>query len=90
MKAEAAAAVGIEIQLVELARTTSKRKLLARISELNRASDVHGVIVQLPLDSDHCINEHEVTNAVAEHKDVDGSRRYRPVLCFAFCCLVRS
>ena len=80
MKARAAATVGIEIQLVELARTASKPELLARISELNRAPDVHGVIVQLPLESDHLIDEFEITNAVAEHKDVDGSRRYAPVI----------
>lgn len=47
-------------------------QLLARIRSLNMDYDVHGIIVQLPLDSTHAIDETLITNAVDPNKDVDG------------------
>uniref|UniRef100_A0A3Q2E442 C-1-tetrahydrofolate synthase, cytoplasmic n=1 Tax=Cyprinodon variegatus TaxID=28743 RepID=A0A3Q2E442_CYPVA len=52
-----------------------KLKAAAEVSsekEVNENSSVHGLIVQLPLDSIHKINTEKVTNAVAPEKDVDG------------------
>lgn len=48
------------------------RKLLEVIRDYNSQSEVHGIIVQLPLDSDHHIDEVTITNAVEPEKDVDG------------------
>uniref|UniRef100_A0A8C5QGP2 C-1-tetrahydrofolate synthase, cytoplasmic n=1 Tax=Leptobrachium leishanense TaxID=445787 RepID=A0A8C5QGP2_9ANUR len=39
---------------------------------INEDRTFHGLIVQLPLDSDHAINTEVVTNAVSPAKDVDG------------------
>lgn len=47
-------------------------QLLEEIRCLNDDPNVHGIIVQLPLDSHHEIDEVLVTNAVNPDKDVDG------------------
>lgn len=47
-------------------------QVLQRITEVNENYSVHGLIVQLPLDSIHRIDTEKVTNAVAPEKDVDG------------------
>lgn len=47
-------------------------QVLHAIKEVNENSAVHGLIVQLPLDSIHKIDTEKVTNAVAPEKDVDG------------------
>lgn len=39
---------------------------------MNESSAVHGIIVQMPLDSEHAIDAHRVTDAVSPDKDVDG------------------
>ncbi|KAK3542003.1 hypothetical protein QTP86_010272 [Hemibagrus guttatus] len=46
--------------------------VLQSITLFNEDPDVHGLIVQLPLDSVHPINTEKVTNAVDPDKDVDG------------------
>ena len=45
---------------------------MRRVDELNRDKSVHGIIVQLPFDSEHPIDTNKITNLVAPHKDVDG------------------
>jgi len=50
------------------------------VIEVNENSKVHGLIVQLPLDSIHTINTERIINAVAPEKDVDGYRKYNSVL----------
>uniref|UniRef100_A0A3B4AAQ5 Tetrahydrofolate dehydrogenase/cyclohydrolase catalytic domain-containing protein n=1 Tax=Periophthalmus magnuspinnatus TaxID=409849 RepID=A0A3B4AAQ5_9GOBI len=47
-------------------------QILHAITEVNENSSIHGLIVQLPLDSIHKIDTEKVTNAVAPEKDVDG------------------
>lgn len=42
------------------------------IVSVNENPAVHGLIVQLPLDSVNPIDTEKVTNAVAPEKDVDG------------------
>jgi methylenetetrahydrofolate dehydrogenase (NADP+)/methenyltetrahydrofolate cyclohydrolase len=54
----------------KLPATTSEAALLAVIAELNRRSDVHGVLVQLPLPKH--IETAKVIEAIAPEKDVDG------------------
>merc|ERR1719336_761995 len=43
-----------------------------KIRELNEDPDVHGIIVQMPLDTTEEIDSHLITDAVAADKDVDG------------------
>uniref|UniRef100_A0A674DTT1 formate--tetrahydrofolate ligase n=1 Tax=Salmo trutta TaxID=8032 RepID=A0A674DTT1_SALTR len=47
-------------------------QVLRRIVEVNENPEVHGLIVQLPLDSINPMDTEKVTNAVAPEKDVDG------------------
>ncbi|CAJ0931906.1 unnamed protein product [Ranitomeya imitator] len=47
-------------------------RVLSRIKSINEDPALHGLIVQLPLDSDHKIDTEKVTNAVSPAKDVDG------------------
>ena len=54
----------------KLPDTTSEGELLALIDQLNADSDVHGILVQLPLPAQ--IDSHAVINAISPDKDVDG------------------
>lgn len=61
--------LGMAGELIRLPATTSEAELLAVVDELNRRSDVHGILVQLPLPRQ--INEQRVLDAVHPLKDVD-------------------
>uniref|UniRef100_A0A3B4XT24 Tetrahydrofolate dehydrogenase/cyclohydrolase catalytic domain-containing protein n=1 Tax=Seriola lalandi dorsalis TaxID=1841481 RepID=A0A3B4XT24_SERLL len=47
-------------------------QVLQSIRSVNENLSVHGLIVQLPLDSVHPIPTELITNAVSPEKDVDG------------------
>nr|XP_057946756.1 C-1-tetrahydrofolate synthase, cytoplasmic [Doryrhamphus excisus] len=72
MKLKAAAEIGINATHLRLPNTATEEEILHSISEVNENSAVHGLIVQLPLDSVHKLDTEKVTNAVAPEKDVDG------------------
>uniref|UniRef100_A0A7N9APP0 C-1-tetrahydrofolate synthase, cytoplasmic n=1 Tax=Mastacembelus armatus TaxID=205130 RepID=A0A7N9APP0_9TELE len=72
MKMKAAAEIGINATHLRLPKTATEDEVLHSIREVNENSSVHGLIVQLPLDSIHKIDTEKVTNAVAPEKDVDG------------------
>ena len=46
--------------------------MLSTVERLNNDDNVHGIIVQLPLDSENPIDSSLATNAVSPEKDVDG------------------
>jgi methylenetetrahydrofolate dehydrogenase (NADP+)/methenyltetrahydrofolate cyclohydrolase len=68
-KRKACEAVGIESQLHRLAADTSSDDLLKLIAKLNKDSEVHGILVQLPLPKQ--IDKNRVLLAVSPMKDVD-------------------
>ncbi|XP_038865355.1 C-1-tetrahydrofolate synthase, cytoplasmic-like [Salvelinus namaycush] len=72
MKLKAAAEIGINATHLRLPKTATEDEVLHSIMEVNENSAIHGLIVQLPLDSIHKIDTEKVTNAVAPEKDVDG------------------
>ncbi|KAM9777559.1 C-1-tetrahydrofolate synthase, cytoplasmic-like [Neosynchiropus ocellatus] len=72
MKIKAAAEIGINATHMRLPKTATEEEILHSITEVNENSSIHGLIVQLPLDSIHKIDTEKVTNAVAPEKDVDG------------------
>ncbi|KAM9787184.1 C-1-tetrahydrofolate synthase, cytoplasmic [Syngnathus typhle] len=72
MKLKAASEIGIKATHLKLPNTATEEEILHSITEVNENSSVHGLIVQLPLDSVHKIDTEKVTNAVAPEKDVDG------------------
>ncbi len=68
-KERACARVGMTSQLHQLPADTSESDLLALISRLNDAAEVHGILVQLPLPAP--IRESRILDAVHPLKDVD-------------------
>lgn len=72
MKMKNAKDVGIYAQHLRLPRTTSQQQLLEEIERLNNEDTIHGIILQLPPESDESINSLLATNAIVAEKDVDG------------------
>ncbi|XP_057208568.1 C-1-tetrahydrofolate synthase, cytoplasmic [Triplophysa rosa] len=72
MKLKAAAEIGINASHIRLPKTATEDEVLRCIIAVNENPAVHGLIVQLPLDSFYPIDTEKVTNAVAQEKDVDG------------------
>lgn len=68
-KENACAAVGILSKTYRLPRETTEEELLALIDTLNVSSDVHGILVQLPLPKQ--ISEERVLAKISPRKDVD-------------------
>jgi methylenetetrahydrofolate dehydrogenase (NADP+)/methenyltetrahydrofolate cyclohydrolase len=61
--------LGLGGELIRLPATASEAELLAVVGVLNQRTDVHGILVQLPLPKQ--INEQHVLDAVDPWKDVD-------------------
>uniref|UniRef100_A0A1A9WGX4 C-1-tetrahydrofolate synthase, cytoplasmic n=1 Tax=Glossina brevipalpis TaxID=37001 RepID=A0A1A9WGX4_9MUSC len=72
MKIKAATEIGIDVRLVQLPRSITQIELLDKIFNLNNDPNVHGIIVQMPLDCETKIDSHKITDAVSPDKDVDG------------------
>ncbi|XP_042909916.1 uncharacterized protein [Parasteatoda tepidariorum] len=72
MKKKTASAVGVTTKHVQLPRTSTEPEILAAVEELNNDPLIHGVIVQLPLDTETPVDNARITNAVSPSKDVDG------------------
>ncbi|XP_043265359.1 bifunctional methylenetetrahydrofolate dehydrogenase/cyclohydrolase, mitochondrial isoform X3 [Colletes gigas] len=69
-KMEVATAIGIESYTIRLEETMTQQDLIKEINHLNADKTVDGILVQLPLTDQ--MNEHEVCQAIAPNKDVDG------------------
>ncbi|XP_063079742.1 C-1-tetrahydrofolate synthase, cytoplasmic [Engraulis encrasicolus] len=72
MKLKAAAEIGINANHIRLPNSATEEEVLRSIVAVNEDPAVHGLIVQLPLDSVNPIDTEKVTNMVAPEKDVDG------------------
>ncbi|XP_014475137.1 PREDICTED: C-1-tetrahydrofolate synthase, cytoplasmic isoform X2 [Dinoponera quadriceps] len=72
MKIKAAADIGIVAQHVKLPNTITELELISKINKLNNDPNIHGIIVQMPLDCVNKINSHLITDSVSPDKDVDG------------------
>lgn len=72
MKRRAAEEVGAESQHVKFPRTITEEELLKEVDALNKDPNIHGIIVQLPLDCETNIDSNRIVNAVSPDKDVDG------------------
>lgn len=62
--------IGIRSLSYELPEETTEQELLNLIGKLNKNTDVHGILVQLPLPTHIC--EETITQAISPEKDVDG------------------
>ena len=70
MKARACEKIGIDEHTIELPADTTEKDLLDLILKLNRNTECHGILVQMPL-PEH-IDPDTIINAIAPGKDVDG------------------
>lgn len=73
-KQRACAQAGLHSELIRLSADSTQATLLATIDQLNARTDIHGILVQLPLPDQ--IDAHQVTEQIAPHKDVDGFHPY--------------
>ena len=71
-KHKACTELGFHSESVELPEDTSREQLLAEIERLNKAPEIHGILVQLPLPKALQQYESEVLEAISPLKDVDG------------------
>jgi methylenetetrahydrofolate dehydrogenase (NADP+) / methenyltetrahydrofolate cyclohydrolase len=69
-KVRASEETGVRSELYELPASVSEEALVDRVLALNDDSDVHGILVQLPLPKH--INAHKVLASVSPAKDIDG------------------
>ncbi len=69
-KGKASKEAGFHSEQIDLPETTSQAELLEVVDGLNSRSDIHGILVQLPLPKQ--INEREVLLRIDPNKDVDG------------------
>ncbi|WNF21660.1 bifunctional methylenetetrahydrofolate dehydrogenase/methenyltetrahydrofolate cyclohydrolase FolD [Mesobacillus jeotgali] len=69
-KQKTARELGMHNVLIEYPVSITEQELLAKIDELNKDEDIHGILVQLPL-PDH-ISEKKLIEAISPEKDVDG------------------
>ncbi|MBN1592618.1 MAG: bifunctional methylenetetrahydrofolate dehydrogenase/methenyltetrahydrofolate cyclohydrolase FolD [Candidatus Coatesbacteria bacterium] len=70
MKSKRAAKLGMHSEVLKFPATTTKDELHKAIDGLNLNSDIHGILVQLPL-PDH-LDPHETIDWIMPAKDVDG------------------
>lgn len=70
MKGNACERVGMTSMRVEMPASTTTEQLLAKITELNNDSDVHGILLQHPVPEQ--IDERACFDAIDLAKDVDG------------------
>lgn len=61
---------GFKSEMFRLPADTTQAALLAKVDELNRDPSIHGILVQLPLPAH--LSSHDVIEAIASEKDVDG------------------
>lgn len=73
-KVKACHDIGLHSELIELPEDTSEKMLLERITNLNMDSDIHGILVQLPLPKQ--IDVDKVLKTISAEKDVDGFHLY--------------
>ena len=69
-KERQSAKLGFNSQVLRLPTETSEDDLLALVEDLNQDSEVHGILVQLPLPKG--IDSQKVIEAIDPEKDVDG------------------
>ena len=70
MKKKACEKIGITNFDINLDESVSQTDIINEIEKMNQNSNIHGILVQLPLPKH--INEREVLNCVSLNKDVDG------------------
>ncbi len=69
-KAKTCVRLGLHSEVLDLPAETTTAELLAVVATLNARTDIHGILVQMPLPGQ--IDTQAVIQAIAPEKDVDG------------------
>ncbi len=69
-KEKAALEAGFTSRIVRLPATVKQEEIIAEIHEFNNDSNIHGILVQLPLPKH--LNEEQILQAIVAEKDADG------------------
>jgi methylenetetrahydrofolate dehydrogenase (NADP+) / methenyltetrahydrofolate cyclohydrolase len=69
-KAKACESIGMHSEIHALSSITTHAELTAKIDALNKRTDIHGILVQLPLPKH--LDDRAVIELIAADKDVDG------------------
>jgi len=72
MKIKTGTELGFDARHIKLPNDIKEEELLKTIQQLNNDANIHGIIVQLPLDCVEKIDSAKCTNSVSPEKDVDG------------------
>lgn len=72
MKIKAASEIGIRAQHIKLGNQSTQQEVISALECLNNNPEIHGVILQLPLDTCCTVDEDVCTNTILTSKDVDG------------------
>ncbi|XP_047484356.1 C-1-tetrahydrofolate synthase, cytoplasmic-like isoform X1 [Penaeus chinensis] len=72
MKIRAAEEIGIRAQHIQFPRSITQSQLVQEVKKLNNDPNIHGMIVQMPLESDNEIDSDLVLDTISPDKDVDG------------------
>ena len=70
MKQKACQQIGIRNRTITLPEETSEQEIMNHIDQLNQCSNIHGIMVQLPLPKH--IDSDKILNQVSHQKDIDG------------------
>ena len=62
--------VGINSEVIKYSESVTEKEILNKINELNKNTNISGILVQLPLPKQ--INKEKIINAIHPKKDVDG------------------
>ncbi|XP_030855571.1 C-1-tetrahydrofolate synthase, cytoplasmic isoform X1 [Strongylocentrotus purpuratus] len=71
-KLAAAAEIGMVAQHYKLPSSSTLPEVVNKIQDLNKDPRIHGILVQMPPETNEPIDEDALLNAVAPNKDVDG------------------
>ncbi|KAK7482180.1 hypothetical protein BaRGS_00026529 [Batillaria attramentaria] len=71
-KLKASAEIGITAEHIKLPKCSTQTEIVQTVQRLNNDISVHGIIVQLPMETDSPVDAHVVTNSIWPEKDVDG------------------
>ena len=69
-KVKTCQALGMYSEQVEMPASSSTEEILSRVMSLNHRSDIHGILVQVPLPKQ--VDARRILNAILPEKDVDG------------------
>jgi len=63
-------ALGMYSEKIDMSETSSTEEILSQLASLNQRSDIHGILVQVPLPGQ--VDARRVLHAILPEKDVDG------------------